>query len=259
MRKHSAAAAARAFRDFHGRAPESVRAQRLASAPGWLADIGQVRAVVYDTDRDGELIRATHTFKRSAAPVLARDERGRAHLLGGAYHLGERGFVDMARRRRSHHSRSHHRRRHHRRNPFLGGRAAGSGGSVSKVMEELAIGAGVAVLAKIGTEVLVERQQLSENTAMLAKVAGPLAAGWFLRKKNAAIGYGVMSAGALAGAEVLAQKLDLRMRLESIGAPSNGTPPTQGSSRSGAGLPSGDDRIGVAPAPAAAHPLRRAF
>lgn len=83
-------AVARWYARFHGRPSDVV--STVVRAPRALGDLGELVAVMYRTPA-GEL--REHPFMPHARPVLARDERGGLHVLGGAYTTTERGIVDM--------------------------------------------------------------------------------------------------------------------------------------------------------------------
>lgn len=83
-------AVARWYARFHGRPGDVVSA--VVRTPRELGDLGELVAVMYRTP-GGEL--REHPFMPHARPVLARDERGGLHVLGGAYTTTERGIVDM--------------------------------------------------------------------------------------------------------------------------------------------------------------------
>jgi len=83
------------YRAFHGVSPRwSVEARR---DPQWFADMGPAVAVTYlrPTSRGVEL--RTHPFKPESRPMLARDDGGSLHFLGGNYTVSEFGIMDQSR------------------------------------------------------------------------------------------------------------------------------------------------------------------
>ncbi len=83
---------------FHGRAPEDVDVE-LPEPEGALTIVGPLLEIHYLTDRDGEWIRAEHTFRESCRPVLAVDEAGEGYILEGRYAVGDDGICDGGRDR----------------------------------------------------------------------------------------------------------------------------------------------------------------
>lgn len=82
---------ARWYERFHGHRGDVVAA--VVSPPRELGDLGDLVAVLYRTPA-GEV--REHPFAPSARPTLARDERGRLHVLGGQFTVTERGITDMS-------------------------------------------------------------------------------------------------------------------------------------------------------------------
>lgn len=91
--------AARLYEDLHWGLPaKKVRRVRRPHASGALAELGQLEAVEYSTDKqgDGESI-YRHEFGEEGGrlPSLAVDpETHDLHVVGGSYTVERRGIVD---------------------------------------------------------------------------------------------------------------------------------------------------------------------
>lgn len=90
------AKAARLFDDFRERPPRSARVVRL-TLPKAAAVMGRVRAIEYDTTHGSKSVKYRHDFAVGSAPYLAAapGKRGALLLVGGRYHITERGIVDL--------------------------------------------------------------------------------------------------------------------------------------------------------------------
>jgi hypothetical protein len=77
-----------------GKKPDKVLELGDMSPPKWLVEIGDLRAVVYDSDKGGEgKEKYIHHFK-NPKPKLATDPKGeRLYVAGGGYHTNWRGIV----------------------------------------------------------------------------------------------------------------------------------------------------------------------
>lgn len=81
--------------NFSGKAPRHIVRLTLPKAPRSLIRIGKLRAVIYDTVRDGKPETYIHRFKLQARPLFAASTDGRSlHIVGGRYDFTERGIVD---------------------------------------------------------------------------------------------------------------------------------------------------------------------
>ncbi|OGS00192.1 MAG: hypothetical protein A2V88_08260 [Elusimicrobia bacterium RBG_16_66_12] len=81
------------YRDFHwGRSPDRERVIEVEPLPARAWQLGELVAVVYETDKGGELAHWHHDFRR-ARPVLAATEQGSLLVLGGSYRVTPRGIV----------------------------------------------------------------------------------------------------------------------------------------------------------------------
>ncbi len=94
--------AADLFEDFTGDPVQTADVAEVRALPKVAAVIGKIRAVEYDTIRDGEPETYRHEFKEHARPLFAVAPDGRSlHMLGGAFQFTERGIVDKPRPRKS--------------------------------------------------------------------------------------------------------------------------------------------------------------
>jgi len=95
--QRSIARAVRLFTGFRGANPAEVRSIQIPATPRVVLTIGDLVAIVYLTERDGELVQATHRFKKSARPILAVTPDGHTLLiLGGDYRVTHNGIEDAA-------------------------------------------------------------------------------------------------------------------------------------------------------------------
>lgn len=77
-----------------GKKPDKVIELGDMSAPKWLVEIGDLKSVIYDSDKGGEGKDSyIHHFKRPL-PKLATDPEGkRLFVAGGNYYTNWRGIV----------------------------------------------------------------------------------------------------------------------------------------------------------------------
>lgn len=92
---------ARDFRElFHwGRPAKSLKRVKVPPAPDVLVKLGDLEAITYETQKgtDRRPVLYEHQFGEDSGrrPTLALDvDTGRLHIVGGAYHVEERGIVD---------------------------------------------------------------------------------------------------------------------------------------------------------------------
>ncbi len=91
------ARAVRLFTGFRGAKPAEVRPIRIPATPRVVLTIGELVGIIYLTERDGEMVQATHRFKKAARPILAVTPDGRTLLiLGGDYRVTHNGIEDAA-------------------------------------------------------------------------------------------------------------------------------------------------------------------
>jgi hypothetical protein len=77
-----------------GKKPDKVIELGDMSAPKWLVEIGDLKSVIYDSDKGGEGKESyIHHFKKPL-PKLSTDPEGRRlFVAGGGYHTNWRGIV----------------------------------------------------------------------------------------------------------------------------------------------------------------------
>lgn len=110
MRKQSEQKALeRAYTDLHeGLPPDRVSRVKLRAQPKKLIALGRITDVVYEKATPEGKPLYHHDFASHARPLLARDEHGKLHVLGGRYTVNERGIVDaMKHRKHRKHGRRH--------------------------------------------------------------------------------------------------------------------------------------------------------
>jgi hypothetical protein len=91
--------AARLFEDLHwGIEPKKVRKVRRPHVGGALAELGQLEAVEYSTEKKGDgpsVYRHEFGEEGGRLPTLAVDPEVRdLHIVGGSYTVERRGIVD---------------------------------------------------------------------------------------------------------------------------------------------------------------------
>lgn len=86
------------YEDFHERKPKRARVVRL-KLPKTVAVMGYCDAIQYRMVNGGQLQRYKHTFARGSYPLLCTDGK-RVYLIGGRYHVTDRGIVDLSPRGR---------------------------------------------------------------------------------------------------------------------------------------------------------------
>ena len=83
------------FESFTGHEADESIVIEVAPTPNTMVAIGEVLGIIYATRRDGKIERYIHKFKAKARPLLGISPDGTsAHLIGGSFEFGERGFVD---------------------------------------------------------------------------------------------------------------------------------------------------------------------
>jgi len=85
----------RAFEEFHGAPPSRRRRVFIPDPPreGWL--LGRVLGVAYEAERDGEVNKYMHEFRRKSAPLLVVSEDGKSLFFAdGKYSVTDRGIED---------------------------------------------------------------------------------------------------------------------------------------------------------------------
>lgn len=88
-------AAAKLYRRFAGKEPDSSAKTKKPAIPDALACIGQVSVIQYIAERDGVVNEYRHPFKARSRPHLCISPDGKLVLmLGGAFTFTEDGFVD---------------------------------------------------------------------------------------------------------------------------------------------------------------------
>lgn len=83
------------FENFTGHEASESIVIEVPDAPSTLVAIGEVLGIIYATRRDNKIEKYIHKFKAKARPLLGISPDGKqAHLIGGSFEFGERGFVD---------------------------------------------------------------------------------------------------------------------------------------------------------------------
>lgn len=83
------------FESFTGHEANESIVMDISPMPSTLVAIGEVLGIIYATRRDGNIEKYIHKFKAKARPLLGISPDGKsAHLIGGSFEFGERGFVD---------------------------------------------------------------------------------------------------------------------------------------------------------------------
>jgi hypothetical protein len=84
----------RLYASFHRFPPRSLRREACRRRiPGVLVDLGELRAVVYRSDRGSPGRPRTYVHFMESSPRLACDVSGRRlYILGGRYRVTERGI-----------------------------------------------------------------------------------------------------------------------------------------------------------------------
>jgi hypothetical protein len=87
--------AAKLYRDFREETPRRAKTVRV-TLPKVAMIMGHVRAIEYDTTHAGKTHLYKHTFAAGSRPLLVAGTRnGQLYLIGGRYHVTDRGIVDL--------------------------------------------------------------------------------------------------------------------------------------------------------------------
>ena len=85
---------------FREATPRTAKTVTL-KLPRAVMVMGHVEAIDYSTTHAGKLHRYRHKFARGSRPILAAGPgRNQLVMLGGRYHVTERGIVDLSPRGR---------------------------------------------------------------------------------------------------------------------------------------------------------------
>jgi hypothetical protein len=84
----------RQYRDFRETDPLRAKVVRL-KFPQAAFVMGQVDELYYRTTIGGKARRYRHKFNPGSLPTLAGGTDGKLYLVGGRYHVTERGIVDL--------------------------------------------------------------------------------------------------------------------------------------------------------------------
>ena len=83
------------YRKFREAEPQRTRTVRV-ELPKALMSMGRVSAIEYETTHGGVTHKYRHDFVPGSRPTLtASGKRNGLFLLGGRYHVTERGIVDL--------------------------------------------------------------------------------------------------------------------------------------------------------------------
>jgi hypothetical protein len=92
--------AAKLYEDFRERPARRARSVRL-KLPRAVMVMGYCDVIQYRTTHGGKSVRYKHTFAPGSKPLLcAGPGRNQLFLIGGRYHVTERGIVDLTPRGR---------------------------------------------------------------------------------------------------------------------------------------------------------------
>lgn len=86
------------YEDFREEKPKRARIVRL-ELPSAVAVMGTVDALSYRTTVGREARRYKHSFAKGSRPLLCTDGK-MVYLIGGRYHVTDRGIVDLTPRGR---------------------------------------------------------------------------------------------------------------------------------------------------------------
>ena len=93
-RRDAIDAAGRLYEQFTGMPADEIVSAHL-QLPRALTMIGTVRAIAYETVREGQAERYVHEFRSRSRPLLAVSPDGtQLFLVGGNYCFGDRGIID---------------------------------------------------------------------------------------------------------------------------------------------------------------------
>lgn len=86
--------ARRIFEAFTGRAVDRAETINLPALPKAVACVGEIVAVEYVAERDGETAIFRHAFKKSGPLMCVFPDGKKVLMLGGAWKFTEDGYVD---------------------------------------------------------------------------------------------------------------------------------------------------------------------
>jgi hypothetical protein len=81
------------YQNFREREPTRARKIRIR-LPAAVAVMGYVEAIMYFTTHGTKSVRYKHKFAAGSRPLLTTDGKA-LYLIGGRYHVTERGIVDL--------------------------------------------------------------------------------------------------------------------------------------------------------------------
>lgn len=94
-RKAALSQAETAYENFHGEPPEKIVRRTIDRPDESGYKLGDMIGIAYETVRDGRKRQFFHEFSKPARPEVIVDANGKkAHMLGGAYEVTDRGFID---------------------------------------------------------------------------------------------------------------------------------------------------------------------
>lgn len=86
----------RLHEQFREAKPTRVRRVVAPKIPRALMQLGELEFVGYRTTHNGEVARYMHKFAPGSMPrLMAGPKRGQLFLIGGRYHVTDRGIVDL--------------------------------------------------------------------------------------------------------------------------------------------------------------------
>lgn len=204
-------ALARAYTDLHeGEPPASLRRVKVAAPPKQLIELGPLSDVVYEKATPEGRIPYHHDFADHARPILARDERGKLHVLSGQYTVTAEGITDMKRRHRhgskytfGGHSRSNpsHHGRKHRRGKSRHAMMAGSrrNPSAESWLKDMGVALAAAGVYELASTVVLNHapkvRDLDPSKRMMVQGGVGIALGFLSRKMYPRVALGLAVGG----------------------------------------------------------------
>jgi hypothetical protein len=88
------AKATKLYEEFREQKAQTGRVLRI-DWPRSLMSMGYIHDIGYDTVRNGDAEKYRHHFAPGSRPILCADKRGLLFIVGGRYHVTERGIVDL--------------------------------------------------------------------------------------------------------------------------------------------------------------------
>ena len=88
--------ARRLYASFTGRQADRAETLTLPALPDALACVGEIVAVEYVAERDGEIAVFRHVFEKARPLMCVFPDGKKVLMLGGAWKFTEDGYIDRA-------------------------------------------------------------------------------------------------------------------------------------------------------------------